>query len=107
MAEFESQRPFRGGSATMGDMAVLIGVGGYVFLFSLFCFRVCCIPMAKTGSGKKADDAADLDPSLERFVQSMDFATVPGTNQAWWALFADLLTYALFRGFCVRPPCLG
>ena len=102
VAEFESQRPFRGGSATMGDMAVLIGVGGYVFFFSLFCFRVCCIPMAKKDSGPKADDADDFDPALEQFIQSMDFATVPGSNEGWHVVFADILTYALFRVF---PSC--
>jgi hypothetical protein len=56
--------------------------------------------MAKKGSGQKAEDAEDFDPDLERFIQSMDFATVSGTNQGWWALFADILTYALF---CVFP----
>ena len=38
VAEFESQRPFRGGSATMGDVTVLIGVGGYVLFFRLILF---------------------------------------------------------------------
>ena len=103
MAEFEPQRPFRGGSATMGDVAVLIGVGGYLFFFSLFCFRVCCIPMAKKGSGQKAEDAEDFDPALERFIQSMDFATVSGSNERWWTLFADILTYAPFRVFPFAP----
>ena len=56
--------------------------------------------MAKKGSGPKADEAEDFDPALERFIQSMDFATVYGTNEAWWTLFADILTYALF---CVFP----
>ena len=31
VAKFEPQRPFTGGSATMGDVAVLIGVGRYLF----------------------------------------------------------------------------
>ena len=63
--------------------------------------------MGKEGSGQKSDDADDLDKALELFIQSMDFGTVPGTNQGWWSLFVDVLTYALFRVFCVRPPCLG
>ena len=52
--------------------------------------------MGKKDSGKTAEDVPDFDADLELFIQSMDFATVPGTNQAWWALFADhILTYAL------------
>ena len=58
--------------------------------------------MAKKGSGQKAEDVEDFDAALERFIQSMDFATVSGTNEAWWTLFADILTYALFRVF---PSC--
>jgi hypothetical protein len=59
--------------------------------------------MAKKGSGQKADDAEDFDPALERFIQSMDFATVSGSNEGWFALFADILTYALFRVFRFAP----
>ena len=59
--------------------------------------------MAKKGSGQKAEDVEDFDAALERFIQSMDFATVYGTNQAWWALFAGILTYALFRVFPFAP----
>jgi hypothetical protein len=58
--------------------------------------------MAKKGSGQKAVDAEDFDPALERFIQSMDFATVSGSNELWFAVFADILTYALFRVF---PSC--
>ena len=63
--------------------------------------------MAKKGAGPKPDDAQDFDAALERFIQSLDFGSISGSKEGWWALFADLLTYALFRVFCVRPPCLG
>ena len=63
--------------------------------------------MAKKGAGPKPDDAQDFDAALEGFIQSMDFGSISGSKEGWWALIADLLTYALFRVFCVRPPCLG
>ena len=59
--------------------------------------------MAKKGSGQKAEDVEDFDAALERFIQSMDFATVTGTNERWFALFADILTYVLFRVFPFAP----
>ena len=59
--------------------------------------------MARRGSGQKAEDVEDFDADLERFIQSMDFAPVRGTNEGWWTLFADILTYALFRVFPFAP----
>ena len=63
-AEFEPERPFRGGSATMGDEAVLLGVGcSYFFSLILFSGSVLYAMPPKSG-GYNPTCHANVAPSL-------------------------------------------